>query len=104
MLDPTSRYASLGTETLTRPDGTDVVYLQRRFVPSPDSLSLIGTYTVTVGDRLDLIANTEIGDPGMWWQIADANRAMWPEDLTARIGRQLRITYPQGVPGVPGGQ
>ena len=55
-----------------------------------------------MGERLDLIADQEIGDPGMWWQLADANRAMWPEDLIV-IGRQLRVTYPQGVPGVPGG-
>lgn len=102
MLPPTSRYASTGTTTLTTADGTTVVYLGRRLAPQPGSLSQSGQHTVMPGDRLDLIANTAIGDPSQWWQIADANRAMWPEDLTATAGAILRITLPQGVPGVPG--
>jgi len=102
MLPPTSRYASVGTTTLTSADGTTVVYLERRFVPHPDSLTQNSTHTVITGDRLDLIANAKIGDPSQWWQVADANRAMWPEDLTATVGAVLRITLPQGVPGVPG--
>ena len=102
MLPPTSRYASVGTTTLTTADGTTSVYLERRFAPQPGSLAQISVHTVTAGDRLDLIASTAIGDPSQWWRIADANRAMWPEDLTATIGAVLRITLPQGVPGVPG--
>ncbi len=102
MLPPTSRYASVGTTTVTTAAGTTIVYLERRFVPQPGSLTQIGTYTVVAGDRLDLIANAQIGDPSQWWQVADANRAMWPEDLTATVGTVLRITLPQGVPGVPG--
>jgi len=100
MITPPSRYASVGTTTLTLLDGTTVPYLERRFVPKPGSLAQIGVHTVTANDRLDLIASNTIGDPSQWWQIADANRAMWPEDLTATIGTQLRITLPQGVPGV----
>jgi hypothetical protein len=102
MLPPTSRYASVGTTTLTTADGTTIVYLRRRFVPQPGSLTQVGVHTVVPGDRLDLIASTAIGDPSQWWQVADANRAMWPEDLTATTGAVLRITLPQGVPGVPG--
>jgi nucleoid-associated protein YgaU len=102
MLPPTSRYASVATTTLSNADGTTVVYLERRFVPPPGRLTQTSTHTVTTGDRLDLIANAEIGDPSQWWQIADANRAMWPEDLTATVGTVLRITLPPGVPGVPG--
>ncbi len=102
MLPPSSRYASVGTTTLTTAGGTTVVYLERRFVPQPGSLSQSGRHTVMPGDRLDLIASAAIGDPSQWWQVADANRAMWPEDLTATPGTVLRITLPQGVPGVPG--
>ena len=102
MLPPTSRYASVGTTTLTTADGTTIVYLERRFVPQPGALAQVGVHTVTPGDRLDLIAGAAIGDPSQWWQIADANRAMRPEDLTVTTGAVLRITLPQGVPGVPG--
>jgi hypothetical protein len=101
-LPPTSRYASVGTTTLTTASGTTIVYLERRFVPQPGSLTQVGVHTVVPGDRLDLIASTAIGDPSQWWQVADANRAMWPEGLTATTGAVLRITLPQGVPGVPG--
>ena len=101
MLAPTSCYAAVQTRMLTRTDSTTVVYLGRRFVPQPESLQQSGLHTVAAGERLDLIANSEIGDPAVWWQVADANRAMWPEDLIL-IGRRLRITLPQGVPGVSG--
>jgi hypothetical protein len=44
----------------------------------------------------------EIGDPELFWRICDANRALRPEALTEEIGRRLRITMPEGIPGVPG--
>jgi hypothetical protein len=41
-----------------------------------------------------------MGDPLQFWRVADANNAMQPEELTAEIGRKLRITQPEGIPGV----
>jgi hypothetical protein len=35
--------------------------------------------------------------------VADANGAMRPDELTEEIGRKLRITLPEGVPGTPQG-
>ena len=35
------------------------------------------------------------------WRICDANGALRPEELTELIGRRLRITLPEGVPGAP---
>ena len=55
------------------------------------------------GERLDLVANRFFGDPQQFWRICDANRAMRPDDLTAPIGRRLRITLPEGIPGTPDG-
>jgi len=45
------------------------------------------------------IAAKYLGDPLMSWLVCDANGAMSPDDLTARPGRVLAITTPQGVPG-----
>src|SRR5579863_10051682 len=95
----TSRYYGLSTETLTRPDGTIVVYLTRRFLPSPDLFQLLQEHTVTQDERLDNIAAKFLGDPELFWRIADANGAMRPEDLVQTVGTVLKITLPQGITG-----
>ncbi len=96
---PTSRYQGIDTETLTRTDGTQVIYLRRRFVPSPVLFQLLQEHTVVQGERLDIISGKFLGDPDLFWRIADANGAMRPEDLVEVIGRILRITLPQGIKG-----
>jgi hypothetical protein len=96
----TSRYHNIETTTLETPDGKTIAYLRRRFLPSPDLFSLLQEYTVTEGDRLDNITAQYLGDPEQFWRICDANNAMRPKDLTAEIGRKLRISQPEGIPGV----
>lgn len=84
----TSRYAQTGLALYVAPDGRTIPYLTvRRPVVGP----LQSTHAVVAGDRLDLIANAAYGDPTQFWRIADAEGAMWPDDLTAQIGRRLRI-------------
>ena len=58
---------------------------------------------VTEGDRLDNITAAHLGDPEQFWRICDANRAMRPDELTRGLGRRLRITLPDGIPGVVDG-
>jgi hypothetical protein len=95
----TSRYYGMDTKTLTTPDGTTIIYLTRRFLPSPDSFQLLQEHIVTQGERLDNIAATFLGDPELFWRIADANGAMRPEDLVQTVGTILKITLPQGITG-----
>jgi hypothetical protein len=95
----TSRYFGLDTETLTKADGTTIIYLKRRFVPSPDGFQLLQVHSVTQGERLDNIAAQFLGDPELFWRLADANGAMRPEELVETVGRQLKITLPQGITG-----
>ena len=95
----TSRYYGIGTNTLTAADGTVVVYVKRRFLPSPDRFQLIQEHAVVQGERLDNIAAAFLGDPELFWRLADANGAMKPEELVQRIGRRLRITLPEGISG-----
>jgi hypothetical protein len=94
-----SRYYGSDTAQMVLADGRAVVYLRRRFVPSPDRFVLLMQYSVVAGDRLDTIAAQLLGDPQLFWRIADANGAMRPDELTGTIGRQLRITLPEGIPG-----
>jgi hypothetical protein len=96
-----SRYAATATQTYTFADGRTASYLARRFVPDPALFSVIGQVQVRQNDRLDLIASTYLGDPILFWRIADANGAVRPADLLAE-GNRLSITLPQSVPGGTG--
>ena len=98
---PTSRYYGIDTTTLKMMDGRMAVYLRRRFLPSPDRFALLQLHVISQGERLDNIAAKHMGDPEAFWRIADANAAMRPEELTETTGRTLRITLPEGIPGIP---
>ena len=98
---PTSRYALTPTASLMRADGTLVTYLRRRFVPPPENLALLQWHQVVQNERLDNITAHYLGDPEQFWRLCDANRALRPEELTETIGKPLRITLPEGIPGVP---
>ncbi|MEP7187426.1 MAG: LysM domain-containing protein [Rhodanobacter sp.] len=98
---PTSRYALTPTGTFMRADGSPVAYLMRRFVPAPENFALLQWHPVVQHERLDNITARYLGDPEQFWRLCDANRALRPEELTDTIGRQLRITLPEGIPGVP---
>ena len=95
----TSRYYGIPTVTITESDGRVVAYLQRRFLPAPERFALLQVHRVTDGERLDNIAGRYLSDAEAFWRIADANRAMRPDELTEVVGRALRITLPEGVPG-----
>jgi hypothetical protein len=102
-LPQTSRYYGIPTAKLIGRDGeTAIVYLRRRLLPPAERFALLKERVVAEGDRPDHIAAAELGDPEAFWRIADANSAMRPEDLTSTPGRRLRITLPEGIPGVPG--
>ena len=95
MFEHTSRYYSLETVAFSLPDGREVRYVRRRFLPRAEDMPLLAEVTVTEGDRLDVITFRTLGDPLHFWRVCDANNAMNPIDLTAVPGRKLRITSPQ---------
>jgi hypothetical protein len=98
MFSTTSRYQGIPTSTFELPDGRTVVYVQRRIVPKPEELTQIGEHEVRPGERADRVAYQAYGDAEQSWQIADGNRAMYPDELM-QPGRRLRITLPAGIPG-----
>ena len=95
MDDPNSRYSATGTAILALPDGRTVAFRRRRFLPRGDDLPLIAEVRAGREERLDLFTYRTLGDPEHFWQIADANDAMDPEDLTAGAERLLRVPLPQ---------
>lgn len=102
---PNSRYYGVDTATLETPQGQAVVYLRRRFIPPPENFALLEEHQVSLGERPDTIAARYLGDVELFWRLCDANGAMRPEELTGSldpesfVGRILRITLPEGVPG-----
>ncbi len=98
-----SRYAKTPLASLTMPDGTEVTYLKRRFVPPPENFALLQEHTVTEGERLDQIAAKYLGDPEQFWKICDANGAVRPNELLEPLGRTIRITLPENIPGAQNG-
>jgi hypothetical protein len=101
LFPPTSRYHGIDTTILETADGKAIIYLRRRFLPSPEKFALLQEHVVTQGERLDNITARYLGDPEQLWHVCDANGAMRPDELTETIGRRLRITLPDGIPGMP---
>ncbi len=99
MLSPTSRYYGIETATLEMQDGRTVTYIRRRFIPRADRFAVIQERTVSTGDRLDNITAQYLSDPEQFHVLCDANDAMHPLELTETVGRKLRITLPEGIPG-----
>jgi hypothetical protein len=100
---PTSRYAAIETATIEDADGIVTIYLRRRFLPQPERFAQVREHVVSQDERLDNVTAFYLDDPEQFWRIADANRAMRPAALLERIGRKLRITLPEGIPGMPDG-
>ncbi len=97
---PTSRYYSTETATYEMPDGRLTRILRRRFLPPLDRFTLIQEHLVAEGDRLDNITARYLGDAEQFWRLCDANPILRPEELE-EIGRRIRITLPEGIPGPP---
>ena len=103
LFPPNSRYHGLETATLVTAAGQTVIYLRRRFVPATERFALLQEHVVSASERLDHIAARYLNDPEQFWRICDANGALRPEALTEEIGRRLRITLPEGMPGLADG-
>ncbi|MEV7567010.1 LysM domain-containing protein [Streptomyces tanashiensis] len=104
-LPPTSRYADVGVTAHVRPPdpgeepAPPVPYFRRRLCPAPERFALLHEYATAAGDRRDLLAAGLLGDPELWWRLADANGVIDPARMTLPPGRRLRITLAEGVPG-----
>ena len=66
-----------------------------------ERFAAVQEHAVAEGDRLDNVAARYLGDPELFGRICDANRALRPDALLETIGRRLRITLPEGLPGGP---
>jgi hypothetical protein len=95
MFEHTSRYYAIPVATIVGPDGREIAYVRRRFLPPADDLPMLAEVEVQQGDRIDLVAHRTLGDPLAFWRVYDANPVADPRELTEQAGRRLRIPLPQ---------
>jgi len=95
----TSRYHHIKTAMFDGLDDQAIVYLKRRFVPPPEHYYSTQQHIVEQRERLDNITAKYLMDPEQFWQLADANGAMKPQELTEATGRKLRIPQGTGLSG-----
>jgi hypothetical protein len=95
----TSRYYPIAKAQMDGPDDEPIVYLRRRFVPPPEHYSSQQMHRVADGERLDNVTAMYLIDPEQFWQLADANGAMKPQELTEQPGNILRIPSASGISG-----
>jgi hypothetical protein len=91
MFTTNSRYYGIEIATRQTASNQTVTYLKRRFIPPSKKFEVLQEHMVTQGDRLDNITANYLGDPEQFWRLCDANNVMHPNELTAQIGRKLRI-------------
>lgn len=91
MISQTSRYFGTEVALLVTPGGKQINYFRRRFLPNPDTGSVLAINTVIEGERLDIITARHLGNPELFWRVCDVNYSMKPEELTRKIGTKLRI-------------
>lgn len=96
--NPSSRYYGTGVEQMTLANGTVVSYLSRRIIPKMSLYAQTQNYTVVAGDRLDNLAARFLGDPILFWMIAEANGVEDADELTAEPGRVILIPLVSGIP------
>jgi hypothetical protein len=95
---PQSRYNGVPLSVLQRrADAPAIVYVRRRFIPAPGSLTVTARHVVAALDRPDLLGAKYFGDPLLYWHIADANAVVDPNELTGTVGRRVDIPLPSGV-------
>ncbi len=97
---PSSRYYGVEVTTIESESQGTIAYVRRRFVPQADSFQLLQEHVVTENERLDNITHRYLSDPEQFWRICDANDAMDPNGLTDTIGNKIKITLPEGIPGM----
>ena len=98
---PNSRYYGIHTASLDpNTEGSSPhIYVRRRLIAQPERFHVLQEHLVTQGDRPDTVAAHYLGDPEQFWRVCDANNVSSPNELTATIGRRIRITLPEGIAG-----
>jgi hypothetical protein len=95
---PGSRYRTVAIGRFVRgPDDPGVAYVLRRFIPQRRDIAVVAEHIVAGGERPDLLAVQTLGDPELYWRIADAKAVTDPFELTDTLGARVGIPRPPGL-------
>ncbi len=86
-----SRYAD---QPVLQVMGSDGSYRPTVYGPAPFINSAFYHHVISLGDRMDLLAEQYLGDPTLWWQIADANPQITYPDIALLPPGISRIPIP----------
>lgn len=93
-----SRYRRVALGVYQRQgDAEGMPYVLRRFIPRWRSNGVIVQHTVEAVDRPDSVAAKYLGDPGLYWRVADANGVTDPFELTDTVGVVIAVPESAGV-------
>jgi nucleoid-associated protein YgaU len=93
-----SRYYGVPILELESADGSTLRYVGRRFIPQVELFTSLISHRVQQGDRIDVLAARYLGDPLLYWRIADANLAVRPSDPLI-AGKVIKIPGAARLPG-----
>ena len=95
---PQSRYYGVPLALVhTRPGDPGIPYVRRRFIPAPETIATAAQHIVGAQERPDLLGAKYLGDPLLYWRVADANAVVDPNELTDTLGRRVAIPHPPGM-------
>lgn len=90
--DASSRYANIGIALLPQAgDAPPIAYVKRRFIAQRRDIAIAAAVVISAGDRPDLLATRTLGEPLLYWRVADANAVADPAELTATPGAHVLI-------------
>ncbi|WP_010584683.1 hypothetical protein [Schlesneria paludicola] len=122
MVSENSRYYECEHARVSIIDGSgrprEVTYLRRRFLPPLSDIGIdtdqegsptlaesgmqvtalgqtLRAHVVDACDRLDILAWLALGDPLLFWRIADSNPCIFPDEVTEEPGTW--IVVPEGA-------
>jgi hypothetical protein len=93
-----SRYYGVPVVEFSTPAGQTIRYVGRRLIPQASLFATLAVHAVQQGDRIDVLAARYLGDPLLYWRIADANLAVRPDDPLVR-GDSVDIPLAAEIPG-----
>jgi nucleoid-associated protein YgaU len=94
---PASRYYNVRVgRYVKRPGDPGVNYVLRRFIPQQRDISIVAQHIVQGGERPELVAAQTLGDPELYWRLADANAVTDPFELN-ELGQRIAIPTPPGL-------
>ncbi|GGS77849.1 hypothetical protein GCM10010156_40810 [Planobispora rosea] len=94
----TSRYHGLTPVEAPARDGSRRPAVPVRFAPDPAAGPGDLLHTVVAGDTIDRLAARYLGSSEAWWQLADANPAMFPAVFPAELVPGTVLVIPAGPP------